>query len=241
MHVSHAEMTRAAHEVLRMLGGYSYGLAVEAVEGFMLTHAALGKGYALTRLAANIPGVPGAGGSPAVLQEGSRLLVDLGHAPLALYSAIVADAYAAWANDTRRTLVVSHTAGGWIAPYIAYRIARHGVSCRGVWRPADEENRDEAPATSFRAEAAANGEAVIVHTAPLADLAQAPVGLSLSAPAHALADGDAAVTPIDFEASLRSAIERGYEADENEHRTDFTDIAARIRVAFSERSRQQAG
>jgi hypothetical protein len=34
---------------------------------------------------------------------------------------------------------------------------------------------------------------------------------------------------------------RGFEVDEAEHRRDYTAIAALIRVAFSERSRAQAG
>lgn len=241
MHVSHAELVRAAHEVLRMLGGYPYGLAIEAVEGFIMTHAALGKGYALTRQAARGPAVDGAGHVPSVLQEGRTLHVDLGHAPLVLYGSLVADAFAAWADDGRQALFVSHTMGGWLAPYVAYRIARHGVSCWGTWRPAAAAGEEEAPATWFSAEAGRGGSAVVVLTAPLAGAEQMPVGLSLSAGAGAPAFRDATATPIDFEAALRRAIESGYEVDEHEHRTDFTDIAARIRVVFSERSRQQAG
>jgi hypothetical protein len=47
--------------------------------------------------------------------------------------------------------------------------------------------------------------------------------------------------PIDFDARTWDFITNGREADPIEHQRDFTAVAARIRVPFSERSRGQAG
>lgn len=48
--ISYGEMLRPAIEVMRMLG-LSYGQADDCVEGLMMTYAAFGRAYWLTKIA----------------------------------------------------------------------------------------------------------------------------------------------------------------------------------------------
>ncbi len=239
MHISYAEMLRASHEVLRMLGGYPFGMAAEAVEGLMMTHAALGKAYALTRLA-DAAGLPA---RPLDLSGGKAetLRVDLGGAPLVLLAGRLADAFVAEEAAGMRHLAVSETNGGWMAPYLAFCIARHGLPCHGSWRPTTPRHTDEAPALLIAARPGPDGSLPRVTIAEF-DGRDAPDGLFITC-TNEPPEIESSSRPqlIDFDASIRHALQEGFEADEQEHRAHFTGVAARIRVAFSERSRTQAG
>lgn len=236
IHVSYAEMLRTAPEVLRMLG-CSYGQAAEAVETLMLSHAALRKGYALVRLSDT-----GGKWKAPVMDESQPgiMRVDLDGAPLLLFAGLLADALAARARQAATELAVATTAGGWTLPYICHRLSRHGLYTVGSWQAPAGAGPDEAPAYTASSGPSQGGAPIAVSLGQ--GVIRGPVGLSIRASMEAIdITAHPAGETIVFDERLKAFMADGFEVDATEHRDCFTGVAARIRIAYSERSRSQAG
>lgn len=251
MHVSYAEMARNAPEVLRMLG-VSYSQADDAVEGFLLTHAALGVGYELLAL------TDGADkdrwSPPAISGEGEARHVDLGGQSLLLFAARLGDFAAATAGREggHCRIVVTNAIGGWMAPYICFRLAAMGCRACVGWVP-DEGAPTDAPPLNVTAAPAPGGRAEdvvcrldegerrqgISHGLRGALLIEAWRGPAPEG-ANSEGAGQAKGRELRMMQALAGFIEEGREVDQATH-ARFAAIQWRMRVAPSERSRGQAG
>jgi hypothetical protein len=234
MHVSFAEFMRVAPDVLRMLGGYPYLQADDAVEGLLVTHAALSRGYTVVRAADALGS--NASSRPAVAPDALGDRVVLKGIPLALYAARVADLAIARAEPKPRRVLVEGVTGAWLAPYIASRIAAGGLAALLRWRP-DDETSDEPPAALIAAPPGSTSLWIASsrNWAPPGEVAPAmgkKVALDpdfatlLDIPRGSLAVAAWPAAPADAIAALASG---GYAALEGEGgRLEKIDVAARM-------------
>lgn len=156
MHVSYAELVRIAPEAIRMTG-FTFGQADDAVEGIVWTECVLGHGYDLLRMADQER--PAQGWPPHSVTgiHSGVAAVELMNLPLFGFAARLAD----WARSVALesggfgTIMASGAFGGWIAPYIAYRLARANHDAAVLWLPGPTAPVGEAPATLALAAASA--------------------------------------------------------------------------------------
>lgn len=148
MHVSYAELVRICPESIRMTG-FSYGQADDAVEGIVWSECVLSRGYYLLRMADErrpSDGWP----KHAVNVRAETATVELAEMPIYGLAARLADLAAELAMSSphgRAGEVRAYGAfGGWIAPYMAYRLARNAMHAAVFWRPAEPAPTGEAPA-----------------------------------------------------------------------------------------------
>lgn len=134
--ISYGELNRLAPEALRMLG-ISFGHVDGAVEGFVWTEAVLAQGL---RLFANAsdgiePRAGGPGCSVKIAGDGSNWTkIDLGGLNLLVGAGRVADFVASdAAHGAPHKVRVVGTSGGVMVPYIAYRLAKLGLSATLHW------------------------------------------------------------------------------------------------------------
>jgi hypothetical protein len=245
MHVSYAEMARNAPEVLRMLG-VSYGQADDSVEGFLLTHAALDVGYEL--LALTDQADKSAWRAPAISLEGATYHIDLGNQSLLLFAARISDVVAIRAlGGAGSDAIVTDAIGGWMAPYICFRLATMGLHTTVGWIPREGVTGD-APLLTVAAAAPAGGPDDVVCYVNVGERpAAAPTDCggilfieARSGPVRAgsfqLRGQELRIMP-----AVKAFIAEGREVDPAIHTANFASIQWRMRVAPSERSRGQAG
>ena len=138
--------------------GFTYGQADDAVEGIVWTECVLGRGYDLLRLADERRRQ---GGWPMhALEVGpNAATIRLPCLPAYSFGARLADLAIELALGSSAEQISGIRAygafGGWIAPYIAWRIARAGQHAAVLWRPAIPILGMEAPAMLVLADPAA--------------------------------------------------------------------------------------
>lgn len=260
MHVSYAEFARSTPEVLRMLGA-SFGQADDSVEGFLYTHATYGVGYLLVKMTDEARGnddwlLP----RLSVAPDHSNM-VDLRNGPLLLFATRICDLVIAKTRPNQQShTIVSNTFGGWLAPYMAFRLARSGIASLITWSPPPAHVDEEAPFAVLRTSLPRENQPVEVAVCasrpfaeadrascdkdPRREAACTKVGtLSIAATAdHSISQNNSAGGEIlVLDELLQAFISEGRDVDATIHRTYFTQIAARIRIETSDRSRQQAG
>lgn len=161
MHVSYGELIRITPESIRMLG-FTFAQADDSVEGIIWTQCVLGRGYHLLRMA-DQRRPRGKWSGSSVVGSGDATVVSLQDQPAFAFAARLADlaqCEAATPRSDRAGLVVASGAfGGWIAPFIAFRLARAGYHADVVWLPGQTPSADEAPATLVSVTAAGPGGA----------------------------------------------------------------------------------
>lgn len=240
MRVSYGEMRRAAVDALRGLG-LSFGQAEDAVEALLVTQAAFGRGYGLIRLAEAARDDSRPRPAPESTGKGQER-IDLRGATLLPWAERIADLLRARhaAGDRSYRPEVVDTAGGWVLPQIARRLALAGIASRIEWAAPQGGHPDEAG--SFLCFGGLAGRPPgQVMLAPW----QAPAGAGGRA---GIVTGPEAASPpppgarmVDLDAALAGFIAEGLPVDAAEHAQWFAEIAARVRLPTSERSRTQAG
>src|SRR5215471_17422896 len=160
MHVSYGELVRIGTEAIRMTG-FTFGQADDALEGIVWTECVLGRGISLLRLADQRRPDKGWPTSSARFEPGSAH-VDLTGSPAYAFAARLADVALAIAADpdARQLGVVQAFGafGGWIAPYVAYRLARAGSSALVYWKPSPKSAKEDSPASLIMATPAPDGK-----------------------------------------------------------------------------------
>jgi hypothetical protein len=154
MHVSYAELIRIAPESIRMVG-FTFDQADDAVEGFVWTQCVLGHGYDLLRMADERHPRHGWRAHHVGNIDQGAVEVDLAGLPAFAFAARLADCARTIASETGDTGSVTAIGsfGGWIAPYIAYRLGRADYHAAVLWLPEKSASGDEAPATAVIATA----------------------------------------------------------------------------------------
>ena len=256
MHVSYAELNRIAPEVIRMVG-VPFGHADDAVECFVWTECVLQRGYVLAQMAEERRA--GAWPKPELRSLGRELNVRLDGVPLLLYAGRLCDLAVAEVFGDARVDCINAAGGfgGWVAPYMAHRLARGGHAAVVAWTSAEPRECPNALAFACGDELwlapIAAFEAIQVPVMPggmegprageLRILAL-PTGLSphVAIERSCTQFGLAAESSgrVDPAARLQAAISQGMERDADQHRA-IVKMAARIRAPASERSRAQAG
>jgi hypothetical protein len=160
MHVSYGELVRIGTEAIRMTG-FTFGQADDALEGIVWTECVLGRGIALLRLADQQKPAKGWPSCSARFEPGLAH-IDLTGCPAYAFAARLADLAQAMTADSEAKqpgVVEAFGAfGGWIAPYVAYRLARAGSCALVYWRPSTRPAKEDAPATLIMAPPALDGE-----------------------------------------------------------------------------------
>ena len=187
MHVSFGELVRIAPEAIRMLG-YPYGHADDCVEGIVWTQSVLGRGYELLRMAdGRRP--PAGWPAPSISEDGGRIVVELAGGPAFSLAARLADLAQATAVERPRepaVVVATGAFGGWIAPYVAARVARAGLHAAVAWHPGASAAMDEAPPLTIAAPAATDETVRRLLIAPGSLLAPDPEAEPAVVPARLL-------------------------------------------------------
>jgi hypothetical protein len=191
MHVSYAELIRIGPEAIRMTG-FTFGQADDALEGIVWTECVLARGYDLLRMA-NRRRPDGGWPRHAMEVNSAAATVEFPIAPAYAFAARLADLatdLATAAADGRAGMIEAHgTFGGWIAPYIAYRLARNRRNAAVFWRPGRSVPADEAPAMLAVAVAAGpDGDVAPLTFVPagLCPAAEKPAGPRATLPRHVL-------------------------------------------------------
>ncbi|MGE3147638.1 MAG: hypothetical protein AB7K04_01080 [Pseudorhodoplanes sp.] len=128
--------------------GYTYGQADDALESFLWTESVLGHGHDLLRMADRLR--PSSGWpSHSVDVNAGVAIVDLPGCPAYGFAARLADlAKEISGHSAAEGLGIVEVAGafgGWVAPYIAYRLARGNQHAAVLWRPGSTPPEGEAP------------------------------------------------------------------------------------------------
>jgi hypothetical protein len=161
MHVSYAEYMRVAPDALRIVG-YPYLHADDAVECLLWTHAALDRGYSIIRAADRLRENRRA--DPDIRFEKHRVEITMNGAPLVLYASRIADvAVAETGKGSGFQVLVNGAVGGWVAPYIAARIANAGLEALLRWNP-DPNCHEDAPAAVIVAHPGSRASTPLVAT-----------------------------------------------------------------------------
>ena len=149
--------------------GFTFGQADDALEGIVWTECVLGRGIGLLRLADQQRTAKGWPSCSARFEPGSAH-IDLTGCPAYAFAARLADLAQAMAADPEAkrlgAVEASGAFGGWIAPYVAYRLARAGNSALVYWRPSTRPAREDAPATLVMATPALDGKVSACLIAP---------------------------------------------------------------------------
>jgi len=160
MHVSYGELVRIGTEAIRMTG-FTFGQSDDALDGIVWTECVLGRGIALLRLADQQKPAKGWPSFSARFEPGSAH-IDLTGCPAYAFAARLADvAQASTADPQDKQLGVVEAFGafgGWIAPYVAYRLARAGSCALVYWRPSPNHAHEDAPASLIMATPAPEGK-----------------------------------------------------------------------------------
>lgn len=148
MHIGYGEIVRGAVEAIRMIG-FPFGQADDCAEGFVWTQSVLSRGYDLLRLADEHR--PSGGWTPPAL-SGLAIeprAIELAGVPLFAYGARLADLASTIAKGPARmaSVVAAGAIGGWIAPYVAYRMARAGCVAAVLWKQGAPRIPSDAPDT----------------------------------------------------------------------------------------------
>lgn len=209
MHVSYGELVRVCPEAIRMTG-FTYGQADDAVEGIVWSECVLGRGYDLLRMADDRR----AGKQwpkPRLEVQTDTARVALSGLPAYGFAARLADLAAELAESSNRNVgrVNAHGAfGGWIVPYIVYRLSRRGLRAAVLWRPSSPLNVDEAPAMLMLADPTTPGAAVpalSVIAAVLLPNAEQAVSPEMTVPLNLVRSIDAADQPASDESVIAIA------------------------------------
>lgn len=176
MHISYGELVRGAVEALRMIG-FSFGQADDCAEAFVWSESVLSRGYDLLRLADEQR--PSVGWQMPALSglELDPRVIDLTGLPLLAYGARLADLTSTIAKGAARmsSVVAIGAAGGHVAPYVAYRMARAGCMAGVIWRNGSLRVPSDAPDTLVTAPAG-SGEVHRMEITPLNAYAGAIAG-----------------------------------------------------------------
>jgi hypothetical protein len=135
VHIAYGEIVRGAIEAIRMIG-FPFGQADDCAEGFVWTQSVLSRGYDLLRLADEQRPVGGWGMPTLPGPELEPRVIQLNGLPLFAYAARLADLTHTIAKGPAQmaSIVAVGAIGGWIAPYIAYRMARAGCVAATLWK-----------------------------------------------------------------------------------------------------------
>jgi hypothetical protein len=150
--------------------GFTFGQADDALEGFVWTECVLGRGYALLKMADREKPAQGWPKHSVTAMHPGATSVALSRAPAFAFAARLSDlarANAVEANTGPGLVEVSGAFGGWIAPYIAYRLGRANHYAIVLWLPGETAVAGEAPATLIAA-SAASGDTISLTIAPRA-------------------------------------------------------------------------
>ena len=168
MHIAYGELVRGAVEAIRMIG-FSFGQADDCAESFVWTEAVLSRGYDLLRLSDEQRPALGGWGVPALsgLEIEPRGL-DLTGLPLLAYGARLADLTSTIAKGAAgmASVVAIGATGGYIAPYVAYRMARAGCIAGVIWKNGSFGIPLDAPDTLVMTAPAASDAIGPMHITP---------------------------------------------------------------------------
>ena len=250
MHISVPELQRQATDVLRGLGG-SIGNADDGVECFVLSQIALGRGYQLLRETDLTSRV----GAPVLLQERGMTHIDLQGESLLFLAARLSDFAAA--AKTNFSIFVKNFSAPWAMPYLLHRLAdrgkvalaqTHGNAAEHLWALALPSNT-ESTVHLFNSQAdwmqaltklgliPSSGMDVLNARAKSADLTVVVHDNAGVMPWPTSLENAKAVV---FSGARNQAISSGLRVDVDDHKF-FQEVARRIRVETSERSKGQAG
>jgi hypothetical protein len=155
MHVSYEELLNDATAAVRATDT-AFGDADAAIEGIIWTECVFGRGHDLHRMAARErPG--GNWPAPSVSESKGTVTADLTNCPAYGFTARIAEmvmSAAGRGSDGFGIVEAYGPFGGWILPYIAFRLARDQYHAGLFWRPGSQPQEDEAPATLVLAAAA---------------------------------------------------------------------------------------
>lgn len=245
MHVSYAELQRAASDALRGLK-LPFGQAEDLVEGFLLTQAAYGSGYALLKEADALR--PARSWEAPGLGKGSKTTIDLKQQPLLIFAPRLSDYIRI--QEPVFTLRVLNLQGGYsIVPYICSSAARHGGTFAASTPCRDSDGIhviarcNGVTAIVYALESRLRWESILGSAVRRGDTATIddPSALEIVA----FGNGDTldifpSAKMVDMASARLLAIREGMEvarADDD----FFRALTARIRIPSSERSRAQAG
>ena len=187
------------------------------------------------------------------------LRIDLLDVPLLFYAGRIADLLVVKSDGCNVGAVIQNTSGGWVAPYIAYRLAASDRHCSLHWQPTRTAPVIEAPAFFTTGRPAARGTAPSLLVADLGERLPArnavpvpnvSIGNDIGGSLHVVVSHQPPTDPartidcwqtLDFEDAIHRFKLDGMPAEITEHVEYYTGIAARIRTISSDRSRAQAG
>jgi hypothetical protein len=151
MHVSYGELVRIGTEAIRMTG-FTFGQADDALEGIVWTECVIGRGIALLRQADQQKPRKGWPSYSTRFEPGSAR-IDLTGFPAYAFAARLADLAQVITADAGQFGVVEAFGafGGWIAPYVAYRLVRSGCGALVYWKPSPDSTQEDAPASLIMA------------------------------------------------------------------------------------------